>query len=159
VKQLLLTVTAFSFTPTPTPTPNTDLPEPGEYTGKFCAPAGWPVRGRLTQKFGDGHTGIDVSGPRGSPVYATHSAIVIWAGWSSDGYGKLVVLQSGPYITYYAHLSSVEVVVRSPVNRGSLIGLSGSTGRSTGPHVHYETRIDNAPVDPLTFKSRGDPSC
>ncbi|MBN1562907.1 MAG: M23 family metallopeptidase, partial [Anaerolineae bacterium] len=63
------------------------------------------------------------------------------------------------FITYYAHLTEFNVVEGQIVGRGSLIGWTGSTGNSTGPHVHYEIRINDTPVDPLTFEARGYPSC
>jgi murein DD-endopeptidase MepM/ murein hydrolase activator NlpD len=97
--------------------------------------------------------------PLGTPVIATHSAQVIFAGWSDIGYGYLVILQSGPYITYYAHNTSFNVTEGQYVGAGSIISWSGSTGNSSGPHVHYETRINDIPVDPLTFGNRGYSTC
>ena len=84
---------------------------------------------------------------------------VIFAGWRTDGYGNLIILQSGMFITYYAHLTDFNVVAGQIVGRGSVIGFSGSTGNSTGPHVHYEIRINDSEVDPLTFEDRGYNSC
>ncbi len=124
-----------------------------------CAPAGLPVNGLLTQYYHTYHVGIDLSASLGSPVYATHSATVIFAGWDSFGYGNLVILQNGAFITYYAHNTSLTVVLNQQVNKGDIIAWSGSTGNSTGPHVHYETRINDVPVDPLTFEERGYVSC
>ncbi len=124
-----------------------------------CAPAGNPVEGLLTQRFHLGHPGIDLALPIGSPVKATHSGQVIFAGWSEIGYGYLVILQSGPFITYYAHNTSFNVVLADFVGKGSIVSWSGSTGNSSGPHVHYETRINDVPVDPQTFENRGYASC
>lgn len=124
-----------------------------------CAPSGNPVEGILTQRFHIYHSGIDIAIPLGSPVYATHSGQIVYAGWSNVGYGYLVILQSGPFITYYAHNTSFNVSEGLYVGRGSIIAWSGSTGNSTGPHVHYETRINDIPVDPLTFDNRGYPTC
>src|SRR5262249_35497002 len=127
--------------------------------GATCAPAGLPVDGILTQRFHAGHSGVDLGVPLGTPVLATMSAQVTFADWSTIGYGYLVILQNGPYITYYAHNTSFNVSVGQFVGKGSIVSWSGSTGNSTGPHVHYETRINDVPVDPLTFESRGYPTC
>lgn len=137
----------------PTIVANADVPEGG------CAPAGLPVSGILTQRFHQYHSGIDLGLPSGTPVQATHSGTVTFAGWSEIGYGYLVIVQSGAFITYYAHLTSFNVSSGQSVGRFSVIGWSGSTGNSTGPHVHYETRINDAPVDPLSFEQRGYGTC
>jgi murein DD-endopeptidase MepM/ murein hydrolase activator NlpD len=130
------------------------------YGGLDCAPAGLPVEGSiLTQRFHAYHSGIDLGVPLGTPIQATHSGTVIFAGWSDVGYGYLIIIQNGSFITYYAHQTSFNVIQGQTVGRGSLIGWSGSTGNSSGPHVHYETRIDDVPVDPLTFEARGYPTC
>jgi murein DD-endopeptidase MepM/ murein hydrolase activator NlpD len=128
-------------------------------TGTDCAPAGNPVDGILTQRFHPYHSGIDIGIPLGSAVYATHSGQITFADWSNVGYGYLVILQSGAFITYYAHNTSFNVNVGQYVGKGSIIAWSGSTGNSSGPHVHYEVRINDVPVDPLTFESRGYGSC
>jgi murein DD-endopeptidase MepM/ murein hydrolase activator NlpD len=127
--------------------------------GDNCAPHGLPVDGILTQRFHQYHSGVDLGVPLGTPVLATHSGQVIYAGWSTIGYGWLVIIQNGHYITYYAHNTSFNVAQYQYVKAGQVISFSGSTGNSTGPHVHYETRIDNYPVDPLTFDLRGLPPC
>ncbi len=130
-----------------------------EYAGDGCAPAGLPVSGVLTQRYHAYHVGIDIGVPLGTPTQATHSGVVIFAGWSSYGYGYLVIVQNGRFITYYAHLTNFNVQIGDEVGAGSVIGWSGSTGNSTGPHVHYETRIDDSPIDPLTFEQRGFGTC
>jgi murein DD-endopeptidase MepM/ murein hydrolase activator NlpD len=124
-----------------------------------CAPAGLPVDGILSQRYHLYHSGIDLALPLGSPVIATHSGDVTYAGWSEIGYGYLVILQSGVFITYYAHNTSFNVIQGQQIGRGSILAWSGSTGNSTGPHVHYETRINDIPVDPLTFDARGYAGC
>ncbi|MCU0511086.1 MAG: M23 family metallopeptidase [Anaerolineae bacterium] len=129
------------------------------YAGDACAPAGNPVEGVLTQRYHAYHPGIDIGVPLGTPVLATHSGTVIFAGWSDIGYGYLVIIQNQGFITYYAHNTSFNVTVGQLVGKGSIIAWSGSTGNSTGPHVHYETRINDVPVDPLTFETRGYASC
>jgi hypothetical protein len=129
------------------------------YSGEGCAPSGLPVGGILTQRFHRWHRGIDLGVPLQTAVVATHSGEVTFAGWSRIGYGYLIILQNGPFITYYAHLTSFNVDTGDKVGRGSVIGWSGSTGNSTGPHVHYEIRLNNVEVDPLTFEQRGYSPC
>jgi murein DD-endopeptidase MepM/ murein hydrolase activator NlpD len=73
---------------------------------------------------------------------------VISAGWNNQGYGNLVIVENGSYRTYYAHLSSIPVSAGDVVTAGTTIGLSGNTGNSTGPHLHYEIRKDNVPINP-----------
>ncbi len=124
-----------------------------------CAPEGIPVDGVLTQRYHLYHSGIDIGSGLGTPVIATHSGQVIFAGWSDIGYGYLVILQSGTFITYYAHNTSFNVSEGQFIGKGSVVAWSGSTGNSTGPHVHYETRINDIPVDPLTFGRRAYPTC
>jgi murein DD-endopeptidase MepM/ murein hydrolase activator NlpD len=125
-------------------------------------PAGLPVDGYFTDgfgirrnPFGDGnrefHEGIDIAVDFGTPVSATADGLVIWAAPHS-GYGNLVALyHSNGITTRYAHLSKITVEAGQRVKRGELIGHAGSTGRSTGPHVHYEVRENDQPVDPTRF--------
>ena len=129
------------------------------YGGYGCAPAGWPVDGVLTQYFHRWHPAIDLGIPLRTPVIATHSGQVIFAGWRTDGYGNLIIVENGPFQTYYAHLSGFNVSEGQLVARGTVIGWSGSTGNSSGPHIHYEIRIDGGEVDPLTFENRSYPPC
>ncbi|GAB4570834.1 MAG: hypothetical protein Kow0077_05940 [Anaerolineae bacterium] len=129
------------------------------YAGDGCAPRGLPTGGVFTQRFHMWHSGVDYGIPVGTPVTATHSGQVVFAGWSPVGYGNLVILQNGAFITYYAHLSRFNVVEGQFVGAGSTIGWSGNTGNSTGPHIHYEVRVNDVPVDPLTFDSQGYPWC
>jgi hypothetical protein len=127
--------------------------------GNECAPSGKPVEGVLTQRYHMYHHGIDIGVPLGTAVLATHSGQITFAGWSDIGYGYLVIVRNGAFITYYAHNTSFNVSEGQYVGKGSIIAWSGSTGNSSGPHVHYETRINNVTVDPLTFESRGYGSC
>lgn len=129
------------------------------YTAGNCAPSGLPVEGILTQRYHRYHSGIDLGIPLNTPVIATHSGQVIFADWSDVGYGYLVIVQNSQFITYYAHNTSFNVNSGEFVGQGSILAWSGSTGNSTGPHVHYETRINDIPVDPLTFSARGYTSC
>lgn len=107
-----------------------------------------PVQGRLTQDFHPGHRGIDIGVPVGTPVRTTLSGQVVYAGWNTQGYGNLVIVENGPWRTYYAHLSEIPVQVGQWVQAGDVIGLSGNTGNSTGPHLHYEVRRNGVPVHP-----------
>ena len=98
------------------------------------------------------HAGIDLAGPVGTPIHATADGTVVRAGWNSGGYGNLVEIDHGRgIITRYGHLSSMAIRAGSRVTRGQVIGRMGSTGRSTGSHLHYEVRIDDRPVNPIPF--------
>lgn len=155
-------------TPTPAPTLTATVvhteygtPRTLPYTAgaSECAPSGNPAEGVLTQQYHGYHGGIDIGVPLGTPVLATHSGEVTYAGWSDIGYGYLVTLKSGAFETYYAHNTALNVAEGDWVGKGSIIAWSGSTGNSSGPHIHYEIRINNITVDPLTFSSRGYPTC
>ena len=88
-----------------------------------------------------GHTGIDYACPEGTPVLASAEGIIVFAGWDSTGYGNCVVIQHNDNnASLYAHLSRICVVLRQKVEQGQIIGYSGNTGNSTGPHLHFETR-------------------
>jgi murein DD-endopeptidase MepM/ murein hydrolase activator NlpD len=105
------------------------------------------------------HTGIDLVEPFGSPVYAADDGIVALVGSSTSGYGRYVVIaHSGGLDTLYGHLSAALVKVGQLVTQGQTIGLEGSTGNSTGPHVHFELRINQKPVDPTPYLPPGAPS-
>jgi len=98
------------------------------------------------------HAGIDLAGPVGTPIHATAEGTVVRAGWNSGGYGNLVEIDHGRgIITRYGHLSKINVREGERVSRGEVIGKMGSTGRSTGSHLHYEVRIDDRPVNPIPF--------
>lgn len=104
-------------------------------TGTF----GWPVKGYITQPFWSRHPGIDIGAPKGTPVVASDSGYVIQAGWNNAGYGFMILINHGNgYVTRYAHLSALNVEVGESVKKGQLIGRVGSTGNSTGPHLHFE---------------------
>jgi murein DD-endopeptidase MepM/ murein hydrolase activator NlpD len=113
-------------------------------------PSGRPVGGVLTQNYHPGHNGLDFGVVVGTPVDATMDGKVVYAGWNDQGYGNLVIVENGSYQTYYAHLSSIPVSVGDAVTAGATIGLSGNTGNSTGPHLHYEIRENNVPIDPIS---------
>jgi murein DD-endopeptidase MepM/ murein hydrolase activator NlpD len=103
------------------------------------------------------HAGIDLSGPVGTPIYATAEGIVSEAAWNSGGYGRLIKIDHGRGIeTRYGHLSVIGVAPGQRVTRGQIIGRMGSTGRSTGSHLHYEVRIDGRAVNPIPFMKSTD---
>ena len=102
------------------------------------------------------HAGIDLAGPIGTPIYATADAIVGRAQWA-NGYGNLVELEHGKGIqTRYGHLSKILVQPGQRIRRGDLIARMGSTGRSTGSHLHYEVRLDGRAVNPVPFLQSSD---
>ena len=97
------------------------------------------------------HSGIDISAPYGQAVVAAESGTVVFAG-SRGGYGLTVIIDHGGALaTLYAHLSSVGVGTGSTVSRGQRIGSVGCSGYCTGPHLHFETRVNGEPVDPMRF--------
>lgn len=103
------------------------------------------------------HAGIDLAGPVGTPIYATADGVVSEAGYNSGGYGNLVKLNHGRGIeTRYGHLSAILVAPGQRVTRGQQIGRMGSTGRSTGSHLHYEVRVDGRAVNPIPFMKSTD---
>jgi len=103
------------------------------------------------------HPGIDLSGAYGTPIYATADGTVLRAGWNSGGYGNLVEIDHGRGITTrYGHMSAVLVSPGQHVTRGQQVGRMGSTGRSTGNHLHYEVRIDGRAVNPIPFMKSAD---
>jgi murein DD-endopeptidase MepM/ murein hydrolase activator NlpD len=107
------------------------------------------------QRWGRMHEGTDLAGPIGTPVYATADGVVTHAGWSS-GYGRLIKIQHEFGIeTRYGHLNALRVTVGQRVSRGERIGDMGNSGRSTGPHLHYEVRVDGAPADPMIYIRAG----
>jgi murein DD-endopeptidase MepM/ murein hydrolase activator NlpD len=105
------------------------------------------------------HTGIDMVEPFGSPVYAADDGVVALVGSSSSGYGNYVVIaHSGGLDTLYGHLSTAVVTVGQVVTQGQPVGLEGSTGNSTGAHLHFELRINQKPIDPTPYLPPGPPS-
>ncbi|HEU4510471.1 MAG TPA: M23 family metallopeptidase [Pyrinomonadaceae bacterium] len=125
-------------------------------------PTVWPVEGTLEGGFGgrrnpfggggyEFHSGQDIEAPWGAPVVAGASGRVSFVGWQ-NGYGQLVIVDHGGGLTTrYGHLSSIDVQLDQTVSRAQLLGKVGSTGRSTGPHLHYEVRINDQPVNPLQY--------
>ncbi|MFP5450155.1 MAG: M23 family metallopeptidase [Thermoleophilia bacterium] len=115
----------------------------------------WPVAGTLTSNYGPRwgrmHQGIDVAAPIGRPIAAAAPGTVMVAGWK-NGYGQTVVIDHGNGIsTAYAHQAAIGVSVGQSVGQGAIIGVVGNTGNSTGPHLHFEVRINGVATDPLPF--------
>jgi murein DD-endopeptidase MepM/ murein hydrolase activator NlpD len=125
-------------------------------------PSIWPVYGKLESGVGgrrnpftgrghEYHEGQDIDAAWGTPVEAAAAGKVIIAGWQR-GYGNVVYVDHGSGLsTRYGHLSKINVSVGQSIDTGEIIGLVGSTGRSTGPHLHYEVRVNNQPVDPKPY--------
>lgn len=122
---------------------------------------GWPVSGPITSPFGyrldpvvkrwQLHTGVDIAAAQGTTIAAAASGRVIFAGWYG-GYGNAIVIDDGGSMsTLYGHCSQIFVGVGQDVQRGQAIGAVGMTGDATGPHVHFEVRIDGKPVDPMSY--------
>jgi murein DD-endopeptidase MepM/ murein hydrolase activator NlpD len=120
----------------------------GGVVGSKPEPSGRPVAGPITQYPHTAHMAFDIGIPVGTPIKTTMDGKVVSAGWNDQGYGNLVLVENGAYRTYYAHLSSIPVSVGDEVAAGSVVGLSGNTGNSTGPHLHYEIRKNKVAIDP-----------
>ena len=121
-------------------------------------PSIWPTTGVVTSPYGlrwggtDFHPGMDIANDMGTPIVATADGVVEYAGWNSGGYGNMVDINHGNGImTRYGHASQVVVSVGQQVKRGQLIAYMGSTGFSTGPHVHYEVHVNGNRVNPISY--------
>jgi murein DD-endopeptidase MepM/ murein hydrolase activator NlpD len=115
----------------------------------------WPVSGPVTSPFGwrwgRMHEGIDIGVSAGTPIHAAAAGTVIYCGWM-EGYGNLVVVDHGNSLaTAYAHQSAIAVTCGQGVTQGQVVGFVGSTGHSTGPHLHFEVRVNGSAVDPLGY--------
>jgi murein DD-endopeptidase MepM/ murein hydrolase activator NlpD len=145
-----------------------------QHTAPPPAPSGglhfiWPVQGPITQPFGPTswtmeppghgyahfHTGLDIAAGYGTPVHAAAAGVVIHVGWFSGanwGYGNcIIIVHNGTYSTLYGHLSGYAVSQNQYVQQGQVIGYEGSTGNSSGPHVHFEVRVNGEAVNPLAY--------
>jgi murein DD-endopeptidase MepM/ murein hydrolase activator NlpD len=112
----------------------------------------WPTQGTITQNFWWGHGALDIALATGTPVAASDGGIVTFAGWDNSGYGYMVMLDHGNgFSTLYAHLSQYFVDAGQTVARGQTIAAMGSSGRSTGPHTHFEVRYNGAPQNPMFY--------
>jgi len=125
-----------------------DTGQGGAYgSGTFIWPA--PNHTLSGNDYWEGHLAIDIAAALGDPIYAADSGVVVYAGWISGGYGNMIMIDHGNgYQTLYAHLSAIRVSCGASVRQGQLIGLAGSTGRSTGPHLHFEVRYMGGFVNP-----------
>lgn len=133
----------------PKPAPQ---PKPKVTPGMFT----WPLRGQVTSKFGkrgsQDHQGIDISAPEGTSIVASAAGKVIYSDDSIRGYGNMVIVKhQGPYATVYSHNSRNLVEEGDIVEQGQKIAEVGSTGRASGPHLHFEIRANNKATDPLPF--------
>lgn len=111
----------------------------------------WPAGNHLLSgnDYWDGHLAIDIAAGEGAPVYAADAGVVVFAGWSTGGYGNMVMIDHGNgYQTLYGHLSSVKVGCGQSVGQGTIIGYAGSTGNSTGAHLHFEVRYEGGFINP-----------
>jgi murein DD-endopeptidase MepM/ murein hydrolase activator NlpD len=123
----------------------------------------WPSAGSITTYFGEvastsprGHAGVDIGGPYGTPILAADDGEVLKAFWSDNGYGGLVIVaHPSGYETWYAHLQRLDVSKGDRVTRGEQLGQMGSTGYSTGPHLHFEVRQDGELRNPMKWLDEG----
>jgi len=125
----------------------------------------WPVlearmtRGFLphgTKKRRRPHKGIDLAAPRGTAVMASHDGVVIYTGKQFKGYGKMIMIEKDGWATLYGHLDKIVVYEGQKIRQGEVIGALGNTGRSSGPHLHFEIRKLDGPIDPLPFLPAGE---
>jgi len=126
-------------------------PAPNEWpygSGEFI----WPLQGWLTQDYHVRHRAVDIAAPIGTPIIAVDRGTVTRAGWNEQGYGLFVIVDHNiGYVTLYAHLSEIWVEAGDVVTQGQFLGAVGSTGNSTGPHLHLEVRDFGNRVNPLDF--------
>jgi LysM repeat protein len=125
----------------------------GDYSGGAVGTGGfiWPTGNHYVSgnDYWSGHLAIDIAAGLGAGVWAADSGVIVFAGWSTVGYGNMVMIDHGNgWQTLYAHLSSVSVSCGQSVSQGESIGAAGSTGNSTGPHLHFETRFEGGFVNP-----------
>ena len=127
---------------------NGPVPTGARGTGRFQ----WPVIGRITQDYWYGHRALDIAAPVGTGVYAADGGFVSFVGWTDVGYGNLIRIDHGNgFATWYGHLSAFNVTLGQAVKRGDLIGYVGSTGHSTGPHLHFEIRTADGLLNPRLY--------
>ncbi len=149
--------------------PGADLPEPPPrviavpaqertYTARVVDPQEgsgsliWPVSGRISQGYSGGHAAVDIAGDTGSPVVAADDGTVVLVSWMTWSYGYHIIIDHGNGLeTLYGHLSEIDVEVGENVSKGEVIGKRGSTGRSTGPHLHFEVREGGVRRNPFNY--------
>ncbi len=127
--------------------------DPGTYT----LTSGYGPRPSPTGGTGTFHAGLDFAAPTATPIRAAATGVVTYAGFTNGGFGNLVIIATAPNVaTYYAHQSALTVATGAQVSAGQVIGAVGTTGDSTGAHLHFEIRVDGATVDPLPYlRQRG----
>lgn len=134
--------------------PRTAAPVPADWpygSGAFT----WPSYGWLTQGYRRDHRALDIAAPMGAPVTAADRGVVLRAGWNNQGYGNFVIVDHKiDYLTLYAHLDAIFVAEGDVVGQGQVLGTVGSTGNSTGPHLHFEIRDFGRLVNPLELLAR-----
>ena len=138
-----------------------DVPGASSFLGDdtpVTTPTGWPTDGFISSGYGlrwngaEFHQGIDIAAEMGTPIVATADGVVTIAGWNAGGYGNMVDIDHGSGVsTRYGHASAVVVTAGQRVRRGQIIAYVGSTGHSTGPHLHYEVRLSGQPVNPTSY--------
>ena len=138
-----------------------DVPGASSFLGgdtPVTTPTGWPTNGFISSGYGlrwngaEFHQGIDIAAEMGTPIVATADGVVTIAGWNAGGYGNMVDIDHGSGVsTRYGHASAVVVTAGQRVRRGQIIAYVGSTGHSTGPHLHYEVRLSGQPVNPASY--------
>lgn len=138
------------------PEPRTATPAPAPPSQASMV---WPLVGPITSRFGyrrmrlggsNFHSGLDINGNMGDPIVAATGGTVTFSGWRS-GYGNVVIIEAGNHEYHYAHASELLVSAGTQVEVGQLIARVGATGAATGPHLHFEIRVNGQPVDPLTI--------
>lgn len=151
-----VTPTYVARDPVPTTSvPSGPRPSAADTSGIPSTKLVWPTSGRvITQYYGWRHTGLDIDGHYDSPIYASHDGTVTLAGWNSGGYGLQILVAGDGFTTRYAHASKMFVKVGDAVKKGDVIAMVGTTGRSTGTHLHYEVYVSGSRVNPLSYTSR-----
>ena len=138
---------AQSAAPAPRPAPPPPQPAGGP-TGRMV----WPATGSITTYFSGYHNGLDIANGTGTPIVAADGGIVTWAGWRNDGLGIAVFIDHGGGLqTWYGHFSRVVVSPGQVVRKGQVLGGMGSTGRSTGPHLHFMVVQNSGYRNPLNY--------
>lgn len=119
--------------------------------GRYRITSGYGGRNNPTGNGAQYHQGVDLAADSGTPIRAVTGGTVVQAGDAGDGYGKLVRIKSGNTETYYGHQSGVDVAVGDEVSPGDVVGAVGSTGNSTGPHLHFEVRNNGSSIEPVAY--------
>jgi murein DD-endopeptidase MepM/ murein hydrolase activator NlpD len=125
---------------------------PKQASGSFIMPTSGTITSPFGQRGGEFHKGLDIAVPTGTNIVAADGGTVVFAGWDSGGYGNLIKIDHGNgFETYYGHSSKLYVKVGQKVAKGELIAAVGSTGNSTGPHVHFEIHKNGVAINPSDY--------